>query len=249
MVSNADIHTLAVPYALHALPIDEVESFEQHLAVCEACQSEVDEIRETATRLGEAASVPAPADLKARVLDRIRDVRPLPPVVTAAADAPVVRESRFQRWVPRVAVGLAAAASVVAVALGFELREARQDLSEAQQHSAEMNDMLGAVDIEVVRSDSDDFSGTVILSRAQDAAMLMVHGMAAAPTGQVYQLWFIGDSGARPAGFMPDMADSGMMTYAAHGLGDASSLGMTLEPAGGSEQPTTDPVMMIELPA
>jgi anti-sigma-K factor RskA len=248
MVFNADIHTLATPYALHALPDEEAALFEQHLAVCEACQSEVDEMRETATRLGEAASVPAPADLKIRVMDRIREVRPLPPLVSAAADVPAVRESRFRRWLPRVAVGLAAAAAVVAVTLGVELREVRQDLDDEQLHSAVLSDMLGALDVDVVRADADDFSGTVILSRAQDAAMVMIHGMDAAPAGQVYQLWFIDDSGARPAGFMPDTQDNGMMTYAAHGLGDASSLGVTLEPAGGSDQPTSDPVMVVGLP-
>lgn len=250
MSSEAEIHTLAVPYALHALPDDEVPLFEQHLAQCESCRAEVAEARETATRLGEAASVPAPAEMKARVMEQIRHVRPLPPIVPAEAEALDVRtDSLWQRWFPRVAVGLAAAATVVAAALGVELRDTRQELDAAHQHTAELSDMLAAADVEIATASIDDFGGMVILSRAQDAAMVMVHGMDAAPSGQVYQLWFIDESGARPAGFLPDEADGDMMMYAAHGVGGASGLGMTLEPAGGSQRPTSEPVMMVDLPA
>lgn len=245
MSSEAEIHTLAVPYALHALPDDEVALFEQHLAVCESCRAEVAEVRETATRLGTAESVPAPAELKARVMEQIRHVRPLPPV----PDELDVRSAiGWRRWFPRVAVGLAAAATVVAVALGVELYDTRQELDAAQQHTAELSHMLEAADVEIMTMSADDFGGMVILSRAQDAAMLMVHGMDDAPSGRVYQLWFMDESGARPAGFLPD-ADGDMAMYAAHGVGDAAGLGMTLEPAGGSEHPTSDPVMMIDLPA
>lgn len=249
MSSDAEIHTLAVPYALHALSDDEVPAFEQHLAQCESCRAEVAEVRETATRLGGAASVPAPAELKARVMERIRQVRPLPPVLDDAVQADARSESVRRRWFPRIAIGLAAAATVAAAALGAELYDTRQELDAAHQHNAELSDMLAAGDVEIATASIDDFGGMVVLSRAQDAAMVMVHGMDAAPSGQVYQLWFHDESGARPAGLLPDEADGDMMMYAAHGVGDASTLGMTLEPAGGSEQPTSDPVMMIDLPA
>lgn len=250
MSSEAEIHTLAVPYALHALPDDEVAAFEQHLAECESCRAEVAEVRETASRLGGAASVLPPAELKSRVMDQIRQVRPLPPVVPDEAEAPSIRTvGAWRRWFPRVAVGLAAAATVAAAVLGVELYDTRQELDAAQEHTAELSHMLEAADVEITTMSGDDFGGMVVLSRAQDAAMLMVHGMDDAPSGQVYQLWFIDESGARPAGLLPDSEDGDMTMYAAHGVGDASTLGMTLEPAGGSEQPTSDPVMMIDLPA
>lgn len=249
MSSEAEIHTLAVPYALHALPDDEVALFEEHLAKCGSCRAEVAEVRETATRLGAAESVPPPADLKARVMEQIRQVRPLPPVVAEESDRPDVRpDSVWRRWFPRLAAGLATAATLAAVALGIELYDTRQELDAAHAQTAELSHMLEAEDVEITTMSGDDFGGMVVLSRAQDAAMLMVHGMDA-PSGQVYQLWFIDESGARPAGVLSDADDGEMTMHAAHGVGDASSLGMTLEPAGGSDRPTSDPVMMIDLPA
>lgn len=248
MPSEAEIHTLAVPYALHALPDEEVPLFEQHLAVCESCRAEVAEVRETATRLGAAESVPAPAELKARVVERIRQVRPLPPVPDEVEESALRAAGPWRRWFPRIAVGLAAVATVVAAALGVELYDTRQELDAAHEHTAELSHMLEAADVQIATMSADDFGGMVVLSRAQDAAMLMVHGMDDAPSGKVYQLWFMDESGARPAGFLPD-ADGEMAMFAAHGVGEASSLGMTLEPAGGSQRPTSEPVMMIDLPA
>src|SRR5688500_6589979 len=64
IASDAEIHTLATPYALHALPADEVELFERHLAECSACRSEVDEIRETSSRLGLAMTTTPPPQMK-----------------------------------------------------------------------------------------------------------------------------------------------------------------------------------------
>jgi hypothetical protein len=35
----------------------------------------------------------------------------------------------------------------------------------------------------------------------------------------------------------------------AHDLGDAQTIGLTVEPSGGSAQPTTTPVMVLPMPA
>ena len=51
-----DVHALAGAYALDALPADEQQRFERHLASCEACAEEVRGLAETAALLGEAAA-------------------------------------------------------------------------------------------------------------------------------------------------------------------------------------------------
>ncbi|WP_162448409.1 anti-sigma factor [Phytoactinopolyspora mesophila] len=59
---------------------------------------------------------------------------------------------------------------------------------------------------------------------------------------------FIDSEGARPAGVLGDTDDGELGPFTAVGLEDADHLGVTIEPEGGSEQPTTDPIMLIELP-
>ncbi|MCZ4638937.1 zf-HC2 domain-containing protein, partial [Streptomyces rubrogriseus] len=74
-----DLHSLTGAYALHALPDDEREAFERHLAGCATCEQEAREFAAATARLGLAATVvPAPA-LRDRVLHRVTAVRQVPP--------------------------------------------------------------------------------------------------------------------------------------------------------------------------
>lgn len=244
---DADIHTLAAPYALHALPADELGQFEAHLDDCAACRAEVDEIRETAARLGLATAVAPPAGMKEQVLARIRQVRPIPPddsAVDGHEAAPSARAQAVRRWWPRVSIGLVAAMAAGIVVLGVRLADVEEDLDRSRQIAA----VVEAPDAEMTRVEADDSRGTVLLARSLDEAVLIATGMAPAPADHTYQLWFIGDDGARSAGVLGDVDEGSVGPFSAHGLGDATHLGITVEPDGGSEQPTSDPVMVIDLP-
>ncbi|MFO7778141.1 MAG: anti-sigma factor [Nitriliruptoraceae bacterium] len=116
MSSYPDLHTLTGAYAVDALPEDERVLFEAHLAVCGACEQEVQELQATAARLG-AISVAGPsAGLRGRILteiDAVRQERPEPVV-----EAPVEKLAA-RRAVPRwVANGLGIAAALLLVAVG-----------------------------------------------------------------------------------------------------------------------------------
>ncbi|QMU77137.1 hypothetical protein GXW83_16900 [Streptacidiphilus sp. PB12-B1b] len=58
-------------FALHALTRAERARLRRHLAACRACAQEVGEFAETAARLGVAAALPAPPELRRQVLARI----------------------------------------------------------------------------------------------------------------------------------------------------------------------------------
>ena len=74
---------------------------------------------------------------------------------------------------------------------------------------------------------------TVVVSPSKGQSVLLGAGMPAAPSGRTYELWYIGAAGAVPAGtFDPD--SSGHVTKVLSGsVGDASTIGVTVEPAGG----------------
>ena len=66
--------------------------------------------------------------------------------------------------------------------------------------------------------------------------------------GYPYQLWYIGaDGSARPAGLLTADPD-GRGTMMLEGVaGSAANVGVTVEPAGGSAQPTTAPLVVLSL--
>ena len=88
--------------------------------------------------------------------------------------------------------------------------------------------------------------GSGLMAIATAAKQIIVDGMDAAPSDHVYQLWYIDESGARAAGFLPvtDGVESWQVLEGDMHTGDV--VGVTVEPTGGSKKPTTDPIMVIE---
>lgn len=69
------------------------------------------------------------------------------------------------------------------------------------------------------------------------------------PSGQVYQLWMITDDQPTPGPtFMPD-ADGKAMVQVGGDASGAGAMAITMEPDGGSQTPTTSPVMQGSLTA
>ncbi|MEX2458370.1 MAG: anti-sigma factor [Actinomycetota bacterium] len=66
---------------------------------------------------------------------------------------------------------------------------------------------------------------------------------------RVYQLWLLRDGEAVPAGLL-DVDDRGQGAHVMTGdMSDVSAVALTIEPAGGSPQPTTEPITVMQLPS
>ncbi|MFI6860457.1 anti-sigma factor domain-containing protein [Streptomyces sp. NPDC050421] len=257
-MSDAGLHTLTGAYALHALPESERREFERHLSDCEACSVEVHELSETAARLGLAVSAAPPRELRERVLREVATVRQEPPPGgrRARSGAPGHNgAARTRRWPAfALAASLAAAAGLggVAVHQHQEAQDARHQARAAQQESEQLTRVLAAPDAQS-RSGAlkDGATGTVVVSRSQDRAVFLASGLAAAPSGKAYQLWFDDGGTMRSAGLMRASGDSST-TYATlldGPVDGATGMGVTVEPAGGSAQPTSAPMALMNLPA
>jgi len=235
---RTDIHALSGAYAVDALDEDERAEFEQHLAGCPSCQAEVDDLREAAATLADVTAVEPPADLRGRLLADIQTVRPRPPVVERDAHRP----SRVRRrWVAPVA---AAAAVVVLAGVGGVVWHPWTQSSTSPQVSA-----VARVEH---APDAQRFSGhgpdgatvTVYRSTSLDKAVIVAHDLGDAPDGKVYQLWLQDPAGTmHPAGFLSAGASSSATLSGA--AATAKGAGVTIEPAGGSPAPTSDPVALV----
>ncbi|MFD3520826.1 anti-sigma factor domain-containing protein [Streptomyces sp. NPDC058653] len=252
MSGTAELHTLTGAYALHALAPEEAAEFEKHLEQCSACEREVAELIATTTRLGLAVTVTPPPELKERVLRRIATERQEPPRVT--------QESRGTggggakgRALSRFALAACLAAAVglggVAVWQHQEARDARARVSAAQERSEALAAVLAAPDARIRTGElPGGATGTVVVSRERDKAAFIASGMPKPPGGKVYQLWFSDGGSMRDAGLMDSSAASGPVLMAGS-VGEASAMGITVEPAGGSDRPTSDPLALMDLPA
>lgn len=273
MAGGPDPHTLVGAYALDAVD-DEMERrrFEDHLTGCAECALEVAAFAETAARLGSAVAVEPPPGLKERVFAQIDQVRQVPPTVAAPAQEdrppwetrrrperragrragrrPEGRPRRLQRWRPLVAaVGVAACLAAVVV-FGAGAMQARDELDQVRRMNQEVAAVLTAPDSRIATASARQGGrGTVVVSRSRGKMVFLAAGLADLPEGQVYQLWQLAPGRIRSAGLLSaDAAGRTLPVIAAPGPGVAK-LGVTVEPAGGSAQPTTRPLFLVNLPA
>lgn len=255
MNSAADLHTLTGAYAADALDDVERAQFEEHLALCPSCAQEVRELTATVARLALASAVaPRPA-LKDEVLRRIATVRQDVPR-GEPGPAPSTQRRRaggFARWA--LAACLAAAVAFGGTAVWQHQRaqdareEARQAQEQARTQAQELAAVLAAPDARTRTGElAGGARGTVVVSKSLDKAVFVADGMARPPSGKVYQLWFDDGGSMRSAGLMdPDRSATTVLMRGA--VGKATGMGITVEPAGGSDKPTSSPVALMELPA
>ncbi|MFH9730076.1 anti-sigma factor domain-containing protein [Streptomyces sp. NPDC017260] len=251
MTRTEDLHSLTGAYALHALHDDERAAFERHLADCGACEQESLEFAAATARLGLAATVSPGRVLKERVLHRITTVRQVPPGggTVERARRVVPRGRGLARWALAACVAAAAGFGGTAVWQYERAQDAGDRAALAQQRSEELAGVLAAPDAasSTVRL-SGGASGTLVVSERRDRAVFLASGMAEPSQGKVYQLWFDDHGTMRSAGLM-DPGRGSQAVLMEGDVDDAVGVGITVEPAGGSKQPTTTPIALMNMPA
>lgn len=253
MNTNTDMSTLTGAYAVNALPEDERREFEDHLAGCPDCTEEVRELRETAARLGAALAATPPEELKQRVLDEVLRTRQLPPVTDG--DHRRDRGPRRRRLGTRLAAVAAAAGIVLAAAFGAvalrsqdEMHEAQRQMAAAEQRHAEMSAIMAAPDAKMQSTGGQALNGTAVMSKDMGKTVFLGSAQRVPPPSHVYQLWFIGNYGYRSAGVLAADGGGQMQPVVAPLPAGTAGMGVTVEPTGGSPQPTTDPVLKMTTP-
>jgi anti-sigma-K factor RskA len=230
---SENLHTLAAAYALDGLTDVEHRRFETHLADCDTCADEVHGMRETVTRLATAAAQEPPEGLRGRVLAQAARTRQVPPRVAR----PTSVRARRLGWM------LSAACLVLAVVLGVAtVREQRtKERVDALNHAIAA--VMAAPDARTVTGKvSPGGSGTVVASRSLDKAVIVMSGLPRLSSARTYELWLMGPRPPRPAGTMRPSGNGNPGPILAAGLDDATQIGLTVEPASGSQRPTTAPI-------
>ena len=212
------LHDLTAAYALDALEPDEREAFEDHLAECEACREQLGELQAAAAGLAWAVEPSAPSpELRTRILDAAR------------AERPNVVPLRPRRVSPVWAV--AAVAACVALALGI--------------WNISLHNQLSSRPGALQRVPVSGLPASVIVTRGGSAALIAFR-LPAAPVGKTYEAWIIaGKKAPAPAGTFSGGEGSTFVPIKGK-VRKGSVIAVTVEPVGGSPQPTQKPFAVSE---
>ncbi|MCY9786420.1 anti-sigma factor [Nocardiopsis sp. EMB25] len=234
---SQDPHRLSGAYALNALSPDERTRFEDHLAGCAACVQEVRGFSETAALLGSTAAEAPPEGLRERVMEQVSRTRQLAP---APERLPEPRR-RPWGWGPWLVL---AACLAVVVALGAVVADQVGQVRELRERERLISSVLTAPDAEYTSGELEEgVSMTLVHSEERGRIVFGAQGLSELE-GRDYQLWVTHENGAvTPAGLLA-LDDEGVAVpvVAAADAEGAEGVAVTIEPEGGSEQPTTDPI-------
>ena len=234
MQDNAHVLDLLPAYALGSLDSEEAHAVEQHLLSCWICRNESNAFQAVAEQLSFAAPMIAPPpDLKDRLMQRVRASQPQSRVPAQAPKRPWL-ERLLPVW------GLASLCVILALA-GVNLF--------LWQRLAQPESFLSPQGMRAVPLSSPNVSskatGFVLISEDGDSGALVVDGLPPLANSQQYQVWLIRD-GQKTSGavFSTDERSYGGTRIRVPGsLLGYSSLSITVEPTGGSPQPTGDMVL------
>jgi len=184
------------------------------------------------------------------------DVTPATPVTDLQSAPGRAASTARARWFQRPAamLSMAAAGAVVLLSVGFgvggTLLQDDGGAPATTQAASGLDQIYAAPDFQ--RSTAKVKGGgtaTVVWSGQLQRSAVILDGVSAAPKDKTYELWYIGspESGGTitAAGLMDDV-DGGVRSAVLRGtMGTGDMIGITVEPAGGSKQPTTKPVVAV----
>lgn len=223
-------------WAVDAVDPEERALVERVLARDSELRAEADELQRVTDRLAGSLAVEPPASLRESVLGAISSAEQSH-VEPADQSAP---QSRRWGW------ALAAAAAVcLAIGGWWGITALNQDsITEQDQYTA-LEQVLQDPDAQHFTAELPE-QGTLEIALGSDGAGVLT-GQAVPSPGEdrAYQLWTIdGDDAPASHGLME--IHDGRVLMPLDGVPDGAIVALTVEPAGGSEQPTTDPILAVE---
>jgi len=232
-----DTHVLdSLPaYAVGSLDADEAHRVEEHLLSCWVCRNESNAFQAASEQLSFATPVAVPSpDVKERLMQRVRSARPSQDGFSAP------RRPWLERLLP--VWGLASFGLIVLLGvLNLSLWPRLNQLEFVHRTATLATTARGMRAIPLAATDqAPGATGFVVVGADGRNGAIVVDGLPSLDESQEYQLWLIRD-GQRTSGaiFSTDEESyGGARIRASRSLLEYSAVDITIEPAGGSPQPT-----------
>jgi anti-sigma-K factor RskA len=231
-MSHEAMRDLIAPYILGAVSSEEEREIRDHIMSCDECMQEAESFSVVTAVLPQAADpAPLPAGFVDRVVAQVHDARPETSSSAAAARAPWYRRwSGFQ-------VAITSGLLVVALILGAFVVNEHRTLQQRQKVVAALLQHEGdGFDLR----DSGGAVGKVVPT--SNGSMFVASGMHEAPADHTYQLWLLKNGTPVSAGTFEVKDGLAILESGLH-PDEFQQAAATVEPAGGSAQPTTQPII------
>lgn len=238
---STELHTLSGAYAINALSAEEAADFERHLEQCPACRDEVRELQDAAARMGASEAIVAPAALRTRVLAAADRAPQLPPKVVQ------LRRRGARGWLPKV-VGAAAAVLLAVTGTVAVLNSQDPDPSppvagpRVDSGTSEVAAVFEAPDAHTAAMRTMNGGRLVVATSAEFGQMAVRTSGLPRVEGRAYQMWAIRNGRATSVGVVEDLRAGKVMPMPPAG----TTVALTIEPAGGSKQPTQEPIITMD---
>ncbi len=240
-------------YALGAASPEERSVVEAYVAAHPEARAQLEEMLRSAALLPYAASPVKPSTaLRQRILDRAR-------AEAAAGRAPreVSGQSRPRGWLmPALSLAsllIAVAAILWGISLRNQVLQLQVQTAALQQELNTQRTVLAQISSPNARTFAvagtplqPEARGQLIADASTGSAVLIVSGLKQLGPGSTYEFWLIQGKNAVPAGLFNVDAEGRAILPVPHNsaLASYSVVGVSIEPTGGSLQPSKDIVML-----
>jgi|AntRauTorckE6833_2_1112554.scaffolds.fasta_scaffold05036_2 anti-sigma-K factor RskA len=252
---------LCAGYVLNALSAAENEEFEELMREADEDQRQTfDKMQSAANNLAFTVEKVQPsASVKKAVIKNIESGSTTDDAVAVSA-VPTDSESKEKsRGLSRSTLAMAAsfALLIITLALAYfafdqnatinEQEATITELKSENQQKDEMLSILGARTVDLVVMDGLEVNpggyGKVIWDAENQQALLQVSNLPEVPSGKAYQLWLIKNNKPVPSGLFSVQTGAKDSFFKIEQMADANkqnanAFAITLEPEGGSQQPT-----------
>ncbi|MDR7383918.1 anti-sigma factor [Promicromonospora iranensis] len=261
--AQGDARDLLPGYALHALDDLERRSVDRLLESDADARRALDEYHEVVASF--TVDTEPPAGLRASVLDRVRNTPQVSSTSAPSGSSGTVESSsaaavppadgpaaggggdivdlsarrRTRRW--GVALTAVAAAAAVAVPTTIAV-QATAERDRLREQSEIVSEMLVDPDASILRGTVEG-GGQASVLVADDDMFFRADDLPEPAPGRAYQLWVVAEDGSVSSAGVLSVRDgeTASLIQGVEGIGMA----VTVEPEAGSEQPTTDPVVVL----
>lgn len=249
-------------YALGALPSAEADDVRAHIATCDECREEYRQLKPAVDAVGYSAEACADAEngavfasplLKKRIMARIR-AEAAPPARSN------VGEMRAVRPIVWPAYAVAAACLIVAAVTTIFNISLNEELHQSQTQVAQFNAHAGVAARELARqrtaladlvaTDSQRFpanGGEVV--RHGNRLYIALNALPSPPKGKVYQAWTLHAGASKMSPSVTFVPNRGGVAFVPLPVNASAvvAVAVSVEPDGGSKQPTSKPSFIVRL--
>ncbi len=229
-------------FALGALDVEDASALEAHLQTCASCRTELAAYRAVSDNLLIALPPQAPpASLRRELQSRL----------------PGASKTAHARWTfsfGQLAFGIVLAALLILnlfslLQLRSLQRQQAQLISQVQTDQMALA-ILSYPGTQTFSINGESVTGTILLNEDHNTAVLVAWDLPLLAENQIYQIWLVEPNGHRVSAglFRPEIgkAYTTQIISAKEGFSGFTGIGVTVEPAGGSDQPTGSRVFKVD---